>query len=155
MEFPRLGVKTELELLAYPTAIAIQIFNLQHSSQQHQIPNPLIEARDWTWILMDTIRIHFHWATTGTLRLDFVFDHNKHISKHFATWFFFFHKTFFHPSASRMRGSSCCDSVIMNLTSPWQCGSIAGLVGLVRWVKDPALLYGYGVRWQLQLSFDS
>ena len=39
---------------------------LHHSSRQHQIPNPLGQARDRTHILMDTSRIHFHCATTGT-----------------------------------------------------------------------------------------
>ena len=28
--------------------------NLHHCSQQHQIPNPLSKARDWTHILVDT-----------------------------------------------------------------------------------------------------
>ena len=37
-----------------------------HSSQQCWILNPLSEARDRTCVLMDTSRIHFHWATTGT-----------------------------------------------------------------------------------------
>ena len=31
-----------------------------------QILNPLTEARDWTYILMDTSLIRFHWATVGT-----------------------------------------------------------------------------------------
>ena len=30
------------------------------------ILNPLSEARDQTFVLMDTSQIHFHWATTGT-----------------------------------------------------------------------------------------
>ena len=37
-----------------------------HSSQQCQNLNPLREARDRTWVLMDTSRICFHGATTGT-----------------------------------------------------------------------------------------
>ena len=37
-----------------------------HSSQQRWILNPLSEARDWTHILMDTNRVHFHWTTMGT-----------------------------------------------------------------------------------------
>jgi len=52
MEVPRLGVKSELQLLAYTTATATQnpshICNLHHSSQQHQILNPLSKARDQT-----------------------------------------------------------------------------------------------------------
>ena len=41
MEFPRLGVRLELRLVAYATATAMpepsRICNLHHSSQQHQI----------------------------------------------------------------------------------------------------------------------
>ena len=51
MEVPRLGVESELYLLAYTTARATwdlsRICNLHHSQQQ------LIEARDRTYILMD------------------------------------------------------------------------------------------------------
>ena len=50
VEVPRLGVKLELELLAYATAAAMRdpsnIFNLHHSSQKCQILNPLSKARD-------------------------------------------------------------------------------------------------------------
>ena len=70
MEVSRLGVKSELSLLAYTTVTAIQdpscICNLHHSSQQCQILNPWSEARDWTWIFMDAHQIRFRWATTGT-----------------------------------------------------------------------------------------
>ena len=52
MEIPRLGLKSELQLPAYPTATATQdmshICDLHHSSQQSQILNPLSEARDRT-----------------------------------------------------------------------------------------------------------
>ena len=45
MEVPRLGVESELHLLAYATATAkgdlSRIYNLHHSSQQCQILNPL------------------------------------------------------------------------------------------------------------------
>ena len=37
-----------------------------HSSQQCQIHNPLVKARGWTLVLMDTSQVHYHWATTGT-----------------------------------------------------------------------------------------
>ena len=50
MEVPRLGVESELQLLAYATATAMQdpshVCDLYHSSQQHWILNPLREARD-------------------------------------------------------------------------------------------------------------
>ena len=64
MEVPRLGVKSELWLLAYTTAIAMQdpslVCDLHHSSRQRQILNPLSKARDQTCVLMDASRIHFH-----------------------------------------------------------------------------------------------
>ena len=64
MEVPRLGVESELQLLAYTTATATRdlsyICDLYHSSWQCQVLNPLSEARDGTRILIDTSRIHFH-----------------------------------------------------------------------------------------------
>ena len=70
MEVPRLGVKSELQLLAYTTATAMQnpshVFDLHQNSQQCQIPDPLREAKDQTQILKDTSQIRFHWAMTGT-----------------------------------------------------------------------------------------
>ena len=51
----------ELQLQAYATATAAQdpshVSDLHHSSQQHQILDPLSQARDRTYILMDTSRI--------------------------------------------------------------------------------------------------
>ena len=62
MEVPRLEVKSELQLLAYATAIATQdtscVCNLHHSSQQCQILNLQSEARDQTHILMATSQVH-------------------------------------------------------------------------------------------------
>ena len=50
MEVPRLGVKLELQLPAYTTAIEIPgsscVFDLHHSSQQYHTLNPLNGARD-------------------------------------------------------------------------------------------------------------
>ena len=66
MEVPRLGVELELWLTAYSTATATAmrdpsgICGLHHRSWQHQILNPLSEARDRTRILMDTSQICFH-----------------------------------------------------------------------------------------------
>ena len=42
------------------------ICDLHHSSRQRWILNPLIEARDWTCVLMDTSWVPYHWATMGT-----------------------------------------------------------------------------------------
>ena len=64
MEFPWLGVKSELQLLAYAAATAMldlsHFFKLQRSSQQRWILNPLSEARDGTRIFMDTSRARYH-----------------------------------------------------------------------------------------------
>ena len=58
MEVHRLGVKSELQLLADVTAIATpdpsHVCDLHHSSQQHPILNPLSEARDQILILRET-----------------------------------------------------------------------------------------------------
>ena len=57
MEIPRLGVKLEPQLPAYTTATAMPnqsyICNLCCSLWQHQILNPLSEARDQIHILTD------------------------------------------------------------------------------------------------------
>ena len=69
MEVPRLGVQSELQLLAYATAIATRdpsIWNLHHSSRQRRILNPLNEARDQTRNLIVPSQIHFSCATTET-----------------------------------------------------------------------------------------
>ena len=61
MEVPRLGVGSELQLLAYATATETQdpscVCDLHHSSQQHRILNPLSDAWDRTCILMDPSRV--------------------------------------------------------------------------------------------------
>ena len=58
MEVPRLGVKLELQLPAYTTATTTEdlsrVCQPHHSSRQHQILNPLSEARDQTRNLMNT-----------------------------------------------------------------------------------------------------
>ena len=70
IEVPRLGVESELQLLAYTTAAAMRdpsrICDLHHSSQQHRVPNALSEARDRTFVLMDASQIRFRCTTTGT-----------------------------------------------------------------------------------------
>ena len=61
MEVRRLGVKSELHLLAYTTATSMPdpscVCNLYHSSQQCRILNLLSKARDQTRILMDTSQV--------------------------------------------------------------------------------------------------
>ena len=70
IEGPRLGVQSELQLLAYTTATATpapsHVYNLHGSSWQCRILNPQSEARDRTCILMDAIQVHYHAATVGT-----------------------------------------------------------------------------------------
>ena len=62
MEVPRLGVESELQLLAYATATATpdpsHVCNLHHGSWQHWILIPLSEARDQIHHLMDPSRVH-------------------------------------------------------------------------------------------------
>ena len=64
IEIPRLGVKLELQLLAYTTAIATSdsscICDLHHSSWQCWILNPLSEATDRTHNFMVPSQIRFH-----------------------------------------------------------------------------------------------
>ena len=70
MEIPRLRVKSELQLPAYTTAVAVQdpshVRDLHHISQQRRILNPLSEARDQTRHLIVPSWIRFHCTTTGT-----------------------------------------------------------------------------------------
>ena len=62
MEVPRLGVESELQLPVYTTATVTRdpscLCDLHQISWQHQILNPLIEARDQTPILMDMSLVH-------------------------------------------------------------------------------------------------
>ena len=64
-----LGVKLELQLLAYTIATAMSdpscICDLHHSSGQHRILNPLSKARDQIHNFMVPRRIYFCFATIG------------------------------------------------------------------------------------------
>ena len=75
MEVPRLGVKLELQLLAYTTVTATQdpshVCHLHHSSEQCQILNSLIEARDQTHNLVVPSQIFSHCTTTGMPQISF------------------------------------------------------------------------------------
>ena len=75
MEVSRLGIKSELQLLAYATATATHdlscVCDLHHSSLQCCISNLLSETRGWTRILMDTSQICFCCVTMGTPYLNF------------------------------------------------------------------------------------
>ena len=66
-----IGVASGAYIIATAMPDPSCISDLHHSSQQHQIHNPLSEARDRTRVLMDTSQICFHWAMTGTLMVSF------------------------------------------------------------------------------------
>ena len=70
MKVPRLGVESELQLLAYATALTMQdpshVCNLHHSSQPTQILNSFREARDGNFISMGTSWVCYHRATMGS-----------------------------------------------------------------------------------------
>ena len=61
MDVPRLGVESEMQMLAYPTVTAMWdpscICDLYHGSGQQWILNPPSEARDRTCILMGISQI--------------------------------------------------------------------------------------------------
>ena len=86
MEVPRLGVKLELQLLAYATTTAMQdpscVCYLHHSSWQCQILNSLTKAGDQTCSLMVPSQIHFCCAMTGTPIHSFLNKNN--LSKYFV-----------------------------------------------------------------------
>ena len=64
----RLGVELELQLLACATAMPDLrwICDLNRSSWQCWILNPLHKARNWTCVFIDTSRVCHHWATKRT-----------------------------------------------------------------------------------------
>ena len=67
MEVPRLGVETELQLLAYATATAmICAASVTYTSlTKLQIFSPLSKAKDGTCILMDTSRFRNPLSNNG------------------------------------------------------------------------------------------
>ena len=77
MEVPGLGVKLQLQLPAYTRVTATpalsRVCDLHNSSQQHWILDPLSEARDRTYSLMDTSQV---------LNL---LSHNRNSPKYFKT----------------------------------------------------------------------
>jgi len=67
------------------------ICDLHHSSRQHWILNPLLEARDRTCVLMGTSQICLCWATTGTLGVRFF---KAALSGHGHLWYLHFYSSF-------------------------------------------------------------
>ena len=100
-EFPRLGVRSELQLPVYTTATAMpglsRACDLHHSSRQHWILNPLSEAKDGSSILMDTSWVYYHWATTGIPRkvifncIGIINSSTPHVPKELGRAFFLVH----------------------------------------------------------------
>ena len=129
MEVSRLGVKSELHLLAYTTAAAMWdlscICNLHHSSSQCQILNPLIEANDRTRILMDTSQFCYLRATTGTPSL--LFSYIIFVLVWFLLGFFSFPWTCYPPVT---------DELFINFsrwdwkTLPWSSSALSPLAYL-------------------------
>ena len=62
----RITAAAEIYATVTTTLDPSRVCNLHHSSWQHQTLNPLNEARDWTWILMGTSWVRYHWAIAGT-----------------------------------------------------------------------------------------
>ena len=89
MEVPRLGVESEQQLPATVPAMPDlnSVFDLHHSSQQHQILNPLTEARVQTRILMDTSWVHDLPSHMGTPRKFLI---NKSVPENKIFSFFFY-----------------------------------------------------------------
>ena len=86
MEVPRLGVESELQLLAYTTGTAMpdpsHICDLHRSSWQCWIHNPLSGAKDRTRILMDTSWVFNPLSHNG--------NSSSHVLSHLFIFFFKF-----------------------------------------------------------------
>ena len=122
MEVPRLGVKSELLLLAYATATATwdpsHIFDQHHSSQKCQILNRLSKARDRTHNLMVPCWIRFCCATMGTPKF-YLFKKNLEFKK--------------------FSGVPIVAQQVTNAASIHEDAD--SFPGLTLWVKDLALLW--------------
>ena len=94
-EVPRLGVELEVYPLAYTTVTEMpdlsHICDLHYSSWQFQVLNPVSKDRDQTFILMDTMQIHFHWAIHDGNSKAFFFLFFSFFSFFFLFFFFFLH----------------------------------------------------------------
>ena len=77
------------------------VYDLNHSSQQFQILNPMSEARDGTRNLTVTSRICFRCATVGTPKINF-FDTLEFLSIHKIIWFPLYFLGFSKPRTSSL-----------------------------------------------------
>ena len=89
IEFPRLGARSELQLLAYATAMAMpdpsHLCDLCHSGGNTKSFNLLSKARDRTLILMDTSQIlnSLNHNRNSRKSSNFIYLHAAvHLSKH-------------------------------------------------------------------------
>ena len=77
MEAHRLGFESELQRVAYTTATAtpdlIHVYDPHNSSRQHWVLNPVNEARDCTWVLMDTSQVSLLLSHEGNSQM-FLFN---------------------------------------------------------------------------------
>ena len=101
--------------------IGAVIASLHHSSQQHWKLNPLSEARDWTWVLMDNYQVCYYSATMGTpVLLCFIWKIYPGFPKY----------------VKAIGRSSPCGTTesVMSLQQQW-----CGFNPLAQWVKDLVL----------------
>ena len=85
MEVPRLEIKAELQLPVYATATAMwdpsHVYDLNHSSWQCWILNPMSRARDLTWILVGFVTAE-PWQELPRISTLLIFQ----ILAHFIYW---------------------------------------------------------------------
>ena len=123
MEVPRLGVKSELQLLAYTTATVMwnpsHICNHSTSAWQCQMLNPLSKARDHpssSWIQIWFVN---YWATTGTpsslFEAQFLFYH--HSASNFTEILFTARLTNFRKGPDNKRSQTCEPQGLRHLCS--------------------------------------
>ena len=112
-EVSRLGVKSELQVLAYTRVTATQdpsyVCDLHHSSWQHRILNPLSKGRDQNSNLMVPSRIHFSAAPRRELFCLLIREFNPYTFKVIAD------KEGFTPLKYKTFGSSLVVQWVKNL----------------------------------------
>ena len=136
MEVPSLGLKLELQLLAYSTATALLdancIFDLHHSSWNTGSFNPLRKARDQTHILLDTSQILNLMSHNGNSQLYFytLATNNPKVKLRAIP---------LRIKKNRIRGSSHCGAAEANPTSIHE--DMSSIPDPAQWFRDPVLLW--------------